>query len=60
MSSRVRADFHKHLDRCAQCANHPFALCTEGARLLGLAALDMAAEAEKKADEKIEARRRAN
>lgn len=37
MSSRVRADFHRHLDRCQQCANHPFELCSEGARLLALA-----------------------
>ncbi len=41
MSSRVRADFHKHLDGCVQCANHPFALCSEGARLLELAAQEL-------------------
>lgn len=60
MSSRVRADFHAHLDECQQCANHPFELCSEGARLLGLAAADVSAEAEQKADEMIQARRRAN
>lgn len=37
MSSRVRDDFHRHLDRCQQCSNHPFDLCTEGAKLLELA-----------------------
>lgn len=26
--------FHGHLDRCAQCRNNPFALCTEGYDLL--------------------------
>lgn len=26
--------FHKHLDVCAQCREHPFQLCTVGARLL--------------------------
>lgn len=40
MSSRVRTDFHDHLDKCQQCANHPFELCSEGARLLGLAAAE--------------------
>lgn len=42
MSSRTRADFHAHLDVCEQCANHPFELCGEGARLLELAAGDAA------------------
>lgn len=27
-------DFNKHLDACPQCANNPFALCSEGNRLL--------------------------
>lgn len=26
--------FHKHLDQCKQCREHPFALCPEGTRLL--------------------------
>lgn len=50
MSSRVRADFHDHLDGCEQCANHPFELCDEGARLLDLAAAEVAIDAEKIAD----------
>lgn len=37
MSSRTRDAFHAHLDECQQCANHPFALCAEGAKLLELA-----------------------
>jgi hypothetical protein len=31
-------DFHTHLDACAQCADHPFALCAAGAALLEQAA----------------------
>ena len=27
-------DFHQHLDRCRQCADHPFALCATGLLLL--------------------------
>ena len=27
-------DFHAHLDSCAQCHNHPFALCDKGQQLL--------------------------
>jgi len=42
MSSRTRAAFHAHLDDCQQCANHPFALCSEGARLLELAGQPLA------------------
>jgi hypothetical protein len=26
--------FHAHLDHCSQCMNHPFNLCSEGAKLL--------------------------
>ena len=26
--------FHDHLDKCAQCRNHPFNLCPKGAALL--------------------------
>jgi len=37
VSSRTRDEFHAHLDKCAQCANHPFELCAEGAKLLELA-----------------------
>jgi hypothetical protein len=33
-----RRDFHAHLDECRQCRHNPFALCLEGARLLGEAA----------------------
>ncbi len=29
-----RNAFHAHLDACAQCENHPFALCEVGALLL--------------------------
>lgn len=31
-------NFHKHLDGCKQCADHPFALCMTGAMLLEQAA----------------------
>lgn len=30
--------FHAHLDKCAQCREHPFSLCKEGERLLMQAA----------------------
>ena len=30
--------FHKHLDVCSQCRNHPFGLCPIGAKLLKEAA----------------------
>lgn len=30
--------FHAHLDVCSQCRNHPFGLCSVGARLLREAA----------------------
>lgn len=30
----VTAAFHEHLDECEQCEQHPFALCSTGARLL--------------------------
>lgn len=39
-SRQAREDFHAHLDECRRCANHPFDLCTEGARLLELAAAE--------------------
>ena len=26
--------YHAHLDKCAQCRNHPFNLCPVGAKLL--------------------------
>lgn len=26
--------FHQHLGRCKQCADHPFALCVTGDRLI--------------------------
>lgn len=29
-----RDAFHRHLDQCQQCREHPFDLCDEGARLL--------------------------
>ena len=29
--------FHDHLDNCRQCANNPFELCAEGAKLLDAA-----------------------
>ena len=27
-------EFHKHLDECSQCENHPFNLCPKGADLI--------------------------
>lgn len=30
--------FHGHLDKCSQCRDHPFGLCSTGARLLRYAA----------------------
>lgn len=38
--SKARVDFHTHLDECRRCANHPFDLCEEGARLVELAAAE--------------------
>lgn len=26
--------YHKHLDKCPQCRNHPFNLCSKGERIL--------------------------
>lgn len=40
--------FHKHLDQCEQCRNHPFALCPEGANLLREAAEGVGKEMEKR------------
>ena len=31
-------DFHAHLDKCSQCANQPFNLCSTGKELLKKAA----------------------
>lgn len=31
-------DFHDHLEACKQCADQPFELCPEGARLIQQAA----------------------
>lgn len=36
-SARIKK-FHAHLDTCNQCAQHCFALCPEGAKLLKYAA----------------------
>jgi hypothetical protein len=36
--------FHQHLDVCSQCAEHPFNLCQEGARLLEVAGTKAAEE----------------
>lgn len=36
-----KEDFHAHLRRCTQCAKHPFALCTTGARLLERDAIEV-------------------
>lgn len=38
-------DFHAHLGRCDQCANHPFNLCATGDRLIVLAASEVDATA---------------
>ena len=34
------ARFHAHLDKCAQCEQHPFDLCAEGVKLIEAAATD--------------------
>lgn len=34
------AKFHAHLDICSQCEQHPFALCSIGAKLLKEAAME--------------------
>lgn len=34
----MRDGFHKHLDGCEQCRNHPHDLCTVGAVLIRAAA----------------------
>jgi hypothetical protein len=39
--------YHKHLDVCAQCRDHPFALCAVGARLLESTASALAESAER-------------
>ena len=33
--------FHKHLDVCKQCADHPFDLCPIGAKLIEEAAREL-------------------
>ena len=33
--------FHQHLDVCKQCADHPFDLCAEGAKLIREVALGL-------------------
>jgi hypothetical protein len=39
--SSIRVDeFHAHLDVCEQCRNHPFKLCAEGQKVLGMVAGD--------------------
>lgn len=42
--------FHAHLDICSQCRNHPFDLCSIGARLL----IDAATTADGELEEKEE------
>lgn len=32
--------FHRHLDQCAQCRDHPFGLCQDGAILLRAAGIE--------------------
>jgi hypothetical protein len=47
LKSESEADdnvFHKHLDVCSQCEEHPFDLCREGARLLEVAGAKAAEE----------------
>lgn len=34
MEAKHAAPFHAHLDACAQCREHPFDLCREGAAIL--------------------------
>lgn len=36
----VSDGFHKHLDACQQCADHPFALCPTGSVLLRASATE--------------------
>lgn len=31
---RIMDAFHKHLDQCRQCREHPFALCRIGSAIL--------------------------
>ncbi len=40
--------FHRHLDNCEQCHDHPFELCTTGIDLLiaAVSAIDSVQEAE--------------
>ena len=38
------AAYHEHLKICPQCEQHPFNPCEEGARLLRLAAQELAHE----------------
>lgn len=39
--SPKRDAFHRHLDECAQCREHPFRLCDVGAPLLEQAAAEL-------------------
>jgi len=43
--------FHAHLDVCSQCENHPFSLCSVGARLLKEAATGQVDEPKDNAEE---------
>jgi hypothetical protein len=40
MTSVFTDAFHCHLDQCAQCREHPFELCEEGAILLRAAGIE--------------------
>lgn len=41
MSAVFSDAFHRHLDGCQQCREHPFALCREGEILIRAAALEL-------------------
>lgn len=41
MSSIFQDAFHKHLDTCQQCREHPFELCREGDVLIRAAGIEI-------------------
>jgi len=43
LPTMLRDAFHKHLDGCDQCRNHPFALCADGDVLLRAAGIEVRA-----------------
>jgi hypothetical protein len=49
--THIRDAFHRHLDQCEQCREHPFALCREGDILIRAAAREAEAEQRRQAEE---------